>query len=98
LISDKEGFVDVAPAPVLTRFERLHDGVLGLVKVLGRVLVLGRITAADVATDQALPQMDPGVSHLQAFLAAFAAGLYVVNLFHMRASGSSLRHRDLLRE
>jgi len=37
----QEDFVHIAPAPVFARLERLHDGMLGLVKVLGGVLILG---------------------------------------------------------
>jgi hypothetical protein len=58
----------------------------GLVEVLGGVLVLGRIAAADVTADQAQPQMDPGVSHLKALLATFAAGRDFMDLLYMRTS------------
>ena len=71
--STEEHFVYVAPSPVLARLEGLHDGVLGLMEVLGGVLVLGGIAAAHVAADEAFAQVHPGVAHLQAFLAAFAA-------------------------
>jgi hypothetical protein len=55
--------------------------------MLGGVFILGRIAAANVAADEALTQMDPGIAHLQTFLAAFAAGLHVANFFHMRTGG-----------
>ena len=48
-------FVDVAPAPVLSRLERPDDRVLGLVKVLGGVFVPGRVTAADVTANKTFP-------------------------------------------
>jgi hypothetical protein len=44
------------------------------VEVLGGVLVLRRVAASDVAALQAKAQMDPGVMHLKALLAALAAG------------------------
>jgi len=73
--------VHVAPAPVLARLERLHDGVLALMEVLGGVLVLGRITAADVAAGETFSEMDPAIAHLQAFLAALPAGSYLTDFF-----------------
>lgn len=66
-------FVHVAPSPILAPLVRLDDRVLSRVKVLGGVLVLGVITAADVAADHAKTKMNPGIAHLQAFLAAFTA-------------------------
>jgi hypothetical protein len=59
--------------------------MLGVMKVLGRVLVLGRIAAAHMAAFQAQAEMNPGVAHLQAFLAAFAAGGDVANLIEVSA-------------
>jgi hypothetical protein len=49
--------------------------VFGVMEMFSGVFVLGRIAAAHMAANQALPQMDPGIAHLQAFLAALAAGL-----------------------
>jgi hypothetical protein len=57
----------------------------GLVEVFGGVLVLGRIAATDMAADQAQAQVDPGISHLEAFLATFAAGRDFVDLLYVRA-------------
>ena len=45
-----------------------------------------------MAADEALPQMDPGVAHLQAFLAAFAAGFYLPYLSQVGAGFSWTRH------
>jgi len=42
----------------------------GLVKMLGGVLVLGRIAAADVTADETFSQVNPGIAHLKALLAA----------------------------
>ena len=57
--------------------------MLGLMKVLGRVLILGRVTATDVTADETFPQVNPGIAHLQAFLAAFAAGLDRSDFFYV---------------
>src|SRR5438552_14562375 len=76
----QHNLIDIAPAPVLTRFERGHDGVLGRVKVLGCMLVFGRIAAAHVTAGPAKPQVDPCVSHLEAFLAT--SGLRF-DIFHL---------------
>ena len=45
--------VNVTPAPVLARFERLHDGMAGLVEVLRGVLILRRVAAANMTTLEA---------------------------------------------
>jgi hypothetical protein len=56
--------VNIAPAPILTRFERPNDGVRRGVKMLGGVFVFGLIAATDVAAGQAHPQVDPVVAQL----------------------------------
>src|SRR5947209_7515268 len=66
--------VDVAPAPVLARFGRLHDGVAGGVEVLRRMLVPGGVATADVAARQAEAQMHPPVPGRETLLAALRAG------------------------
>src|SRR5467141_708920 len=65
--------IDVAPAPAFPRLERGDDRMLRGVKVLGGMLILGFVAAADVSADPAQAQMHPGIAHLEAFLAAFAA-------------------------
>src|SRR5579864_7020893 len=77
--------VDVAPAPVLARLEGLDQGMVAVHKVLGGVSVLRVVAAADVAAREAEAEMDPGVAHLQALLAAIAAGGNILNLIEMRA-------------
>jgi hypothetical protein len=86
-----EQLILVTPAPVLAGLERLHDGMLGLMEVFCGVLIFGGIAAANMPADEALPQMDPGIAHLQAFLAAFAAGFYLPYLSQM-GTGFSWRH------
>jgi hypothetical protein len=65
-----EQLVDIAPTPIVARLEAPDDGVLGLVKVFGRVRVRRIVAAADVPADQAQPQMNPGAVDREAFLAA----------------------------
>jgi hypothetical protein len=65
-----DDLVYVAPDPILPRLEGLDERVLRGVEVLGSVLVLGVVAAADVAAGQALAQVNPAVSHLEALLAS----------------------------
>jgi hypothetical protein len=45
--------IDVTAAPIFTWLKRLHNWVLGMMKVFGRVFVFRWIAAAHVATLQA---------------------------------------------
>jgi hypothetical protein len=56
--------VDKAPDPILTRFDGLHHGVAGGVKVFGSVFVFGGIAAADMAAFETSTQVNPRVAHL----------------------------------
>ncbi len=77
--------IDITPAPILARLERFHDGVFGVMEMLGRVLILRRIAAANMAAFQAQAEMNPHVPAFQAFLAAFRrARFYVVYVVKMR--------------
>jgi len=76
----KDHLIDVTPGPVLARFQRFYDRVLGGVKVFGGVLVLGRIAATDVAATEAQAQVYPFITHLQAFFAAVSVRFDVANL------------------
>jgi hypothetical protein len=58
--------------------------MFGSMKMLGGMLVLGGIAAPDVAADQAHPQMDPRVTHLQTFLAAICARLHFPDFLDVR--------------
>lgn len=84
--------INVAPAPTLTRLDRLHDRVARVMKMFGGVLILRLVAATDVAAGAAQSQMHPIVSHRQTFLAPRGAGGDLVNLIEMRASRS---HRFL---
>jgi hypothetical protein len=88
------GVIHVTPAPVLAGLERLDDGVLGVMKMGAGMLVLRGVTTADVAANQAFSQVDPGITHLQAFLAALAAGGHVTDLFYMGTGRLCLGHRS----
>jgi hypothetical protein len=84
--------VHIAPAPVLAGLKGLHDGMLGLVKVLGGMLVLGRVAAANVTADQTFPQVDPGIAHLQTLFAAFAARFNLADFLYVRTGCLCVRH------
>ena len=64
------GIVDIAPAPVLARLERLDDRVPGGVGVSASVPERRRVAAADLSAGQAQPQMHPRGAQAQAFRAA----------------------------
>jgi hypothetical protein len=66
--------------------------VLGLVKVFGGVLVLRGIATPNVAADEALAKMDPGVPHLEAFFAAFTARFDVAYFAYVRTGRTGLGH------
>jgi len=83
-----EVLVNITPAPVLSRFQRLDNGMLCGVKVLGRVLVLGLVTTADMPTDEAHSQMDPAVARFQTFFTTFGIWFDGLNLVKVR----TLRH------
>src|SRR6267378_8178252 len=83
--------IDVAPAPVLTRLGRLHDGVAARVEVFRRVLVLGRVATADVAAGQTEPEMHPPVPGRQTLFAALRVGRNRPDLLDVRTGG--LGHR-----
>src|SRR5947199_10870923 len=77
-------FVDVAPAPVLTRLGGLHDGVAARVEVFRRVLVLGGVATTDVAAGQTKPEMHPPVPGRQALFAALQVGRNRPDLLDVR--------------
>jgi SNF family Na+-dependent transporter len=79
--------VHIAPAPVFPGFERLDDRMMNLVKVFCSVLVLRTVTTSNVTAREAETQMNPRISHFEAFFAAVAAGLHFFNFAEMRAFG-----------
>jgi hypothetical protein len=58
--------------------------MLALMEVLRGMLVFRRVTAANVSTNKAQPQMDPRVSGLNAFFADVLAGLAEFDLVEVR--------------
>jgi len=67
--------------------------VIGGVEVRGGVPIPAGFAAADVAADEALPQVDPGVAGLEAVLAPFGAGRDLSDLIEV---GAGDVHRFLL--
>jgi hypothetical protein len=78
-------FIDVAPDPGFSRFNRANERVFSLMEVLRSMLVFRRVTAAHVSTNQAQPQMDPGIASLGALFADVLTGLPNFNLVEVRA-------------
>jgi hypothetical protein len=78
-------FINITPTPIFAWLDRLDDGMLRRMEMLGGVLILGRIAAAHVAAGFADSQVDPCVAHFQAFLAAMSSRLDVVDLIEMCA-------------
>jgi hypothetical protein len=74
----EEQLVDETPAPVFAGLEGADDGVFRSAVVFAGVAILGIVAAADVATLHAEPQVDPGIAHGQALLAAAGVGAQVV--------------------
>jgi hypothetical protein len=69
-----------APHPVFTRFDGLHDRVLGGVEMFSCVSVFGRIATTHVSTLPAQPQVNPSIAHLQALFAAIGMRLHLLNV------------------
>ncbi len=59
-------FVHIAPRPLLSGHHRTHHGMVGLVKMPGRVFTGRRVATADIAAGLALAQRNP----LRAFFQA----------------------------
>jgi molybdopterin biosynthesis enzyme MoaB len=59
--------------------------MLARVEVLRGVVVGTGVATADMAADQAFPEMDPPIPGLQALLASLSARLYGVDLVQVRA-------------
>jgi hypothetical protein len=76
----KFDLIDVAPAPVFSGLKRLHDRVLRASEMLCGMLILRRVATAHVTAVHAQPQMDPGISHLQALFTAASVRRNVLNL------------------
>jgi hypothetical protein len=62
-------------------------------KMLGGMFVFRRIATAHVAADETKAEVDPGVAHFQALLAAFGIWLDLFDLIEVRAD---IGHGSLL--
>jgi hypothetical protein len=86
-------FVHVTPHPGLSRLDRAHQWVFGVVKVLGRMLIFGRITTGRMSANQAHAEVDPGVAGLDAVFAYMLIRCSYFDLVKVRAYFS---HKFLL--
>jgi hypothetical protein len=82
--------VNITPDPGLSRLDRAHERVLGLVEMLGGVFILRRIAARDVAAEQAHAQMNPRVARLNAVFTNVFFGFAKFDLVEV---GTFLWHR-----
>ena len=80
------GLVDIAPAPVLPRLERFHDGMTCLPEMRGGVLVLRAVAATDMPAGHAQPEVEPCIPGAQAVFAAVGAWRDHLELIEMCAS------------
>ena len=58
--------------------------MLRVMEMFGGVLAGGRVATTNVPAREALPEVDPGIAHLEALFATIGAGLYVLDLVEMR--------------
>src|SRR5437660_67939 len=77
--------IRIAPEPILARFIRADDRVLGGAEMFGCVLSWRVVAAADVPAAGAHAQMDPPAARLEALHAAIAAGRHVTDLVEVHA-------------
>jgi hypothetical protein len=63
--------IDVTPAPGFARFKGPYNRMLRRVEMFRRMFIWRRIAAADVAADQAEPQMHPAAANFQTVLTTF---------------------------
>src|SRR4051812_16418297 len=77
---DECDIVEVAPAPVLARLQRVDDRVLRRMLVRGRVAVRGAVAAADVPAGEADAEVQPLAAAAQAIFAAVDLGRQLAQL------------------
>jgi hypothetical protein len=95
-VLDKD-LIHVAPAPVLPRLERPDYWVPGGMEVLRSMSVLRCVATTHVAAGEALPEVDPRVTNLQALFAALRRGLHVPDLVRVvTGSGEPSEHLGVL--
>jgi len=79
-------FVHIAPSPILSGLERLHDRVICGVEVLGGVLILRAVATAHMAADEADAKVYPTVAHLQALFAPVGTRRNFTDFFDVYAT------------
>jgi hypothetical protein len=77
--------VDVAPNPTFAGLDGAHQRMLTFVKMLGRVFVPRRITTTNTSALQTQSQVDPSVTHFDAFFADVFLRAGDLDLFEMSA-------------
>jgi hypothetical protein len=75
--------IQIAPAPILTRFLRPDDRVTGGAKVLRRMFILRRVATSDVAANHAKAQVHPDIAHFEAFFASPCVRFDILDLIDM---------------
>src|SRR4051812_44099240 len=79
----KEHLIDIAPAPILARLERLDDGMVRRAIVLGRVFVLRAVTTTDMPARLTQTQVYPRIARAQTVFATFRTRRDRPDLFEM---------------
>jgi hypothetical protein len=83
--------VHITPHPGFAGLNGTDQGVLRLVEMLRSMLVLRRIATSNVSTNEAHAQMNPRVSHFDAFLANVSPGCSELDLVEV---ATFFRHRS----
>lgn len=86
--------IGIAPAPIFSRLEALHDRVTAAMEMLSGMPIGRRVTATHMTAGETQAQMDPAGSHFQAFLTALGRnGLNCMHLSEMGALHEGCRSR-----
>ena len=82
--------VDVAPAPMFSRFDRLHDGMPHLVEVGCGMAVPGGIATTNLATFQTDAQVHPAISEVETLLTTPGVRRHLLHMiFYVRTFRSA---------
>jgi hypothetical protein len=80
-------FVDEAPAPFFAGLDGAHDGMLGVMKVLGGVLADRRVAAAYMSADEAEAEVYPPLADLEALFTAVGVWFDVADFIEVSTLG-----------